>query len=271
MMAATTVRDEPSMEEILASIRKIISEQEPESAAPQPQQATQAQQPKPAAPAPVAAATDEVLELTTVLNDDGTITDLASMGEDMIVDDFDSLVAEAVAEEAEDHTQATMAAALEDVAADLADFSDIAPEFAAGASEFGDENFAADLEPEAVLPHDTMALAMAEEAPAPVAFTPEPAIAMDSLTETLAPAVSEAVQTSILSSHAVDRSLSALSELRNAMHATASQPTGPSVTLEDLTKELLRPMLKGWLDANLPPLVERIVKEEIRRITGQGL
>jgi cell pole-organizing protein PopZ len=38
-------------------------------------------------------------------------------------------------------------------------------------------------------------------------------------------------------------------------------------TLEDLVKEMLRPMLKSWLDDNLPGVVERIVKAEIERVS----
>ena len=38
-------------------------------------------------------------------------------------------------------------------------------------------------------------------------------------------------------------------------------------TLEDLVKEMLRPMLKSWLDDNLPSLVERMVREEIERVS----
>jgi uncharacterized protein len=42
-------------------------------------------------------------------------------------------------------------------------------------------------------------------------------------------------------------------------------------TLEDLVREMLRPMLKSWLDDNLPGLVERIVKAEIERVSrGRG-
>lgn len=41
-------------------------------------------------------------------------------------------------------------------------------------------------------------------------------------------------------------------------------------TLEDLVKEMLRPMLKGWLDDNLPGLVERIVRAEIERVSRGG-
>ncbi len=40
-------------------------------------------------------------------------------------------------------------------------------------------------------------------------------------------------------------------------------------SLEGLTRELLRPMLAEWLDANLPGMVERMVKDEIGRIAGK--
>lgn len=38
-------------------------------------------------------------------------------------------------------------------------------------------------------------------------------------------------------------------------------------TLEDLVKEMLRPLLKAWLDDNLPTLVERLVRAEIERVS----
>ena len=42
-------------------------------------------------------------------------------------------------------------------------------------------------------------------------------------------------------------------------------------TLEDLVREMLRPLLKGWLDDNLPGMVERIVRQEIERVSrGRG-
>jgi uncharacterized protein len=37
-------------------------------------------------------------------------------------------------------------------------------------------------------------------------------------------------------------------------------------TLEDLVREMLRPMLKSWLDDNLPGMVERLVRAEIERV-----
>ena len=44
-----------------------------------------------------------------------------------------------------------------------------------------------------------------------------------------------------------------------------------SRTLEDLVREMLKPMLKAWLDDNLPNLVERLVRAEIERVSrGRG-
>jgi uncharacterized protein len=44
-----------------------------------------------------------------------------------------------------------------------------------------------------------------------------------------------------------------------------------SRTLEDLVKEMLKPMLKSWLDDNLPNMVERLVRAEIERVSrGRG-
>jgi hypothetical protein len=49
---------------------------------------------------------------------------------------------------------------------------------------------------------------------------------------------------------------------------TASIPMpAPGRTLEDLTRELLRPLLKAWLDENLPRIVESKVAEEVERIS----
>ncbi len=42
---------------------------------------------------------------------------------------------------------------------------------------------------------------------------------------------------------------------------------GADNTLEGLVRELLKPMLREWLDANLPELVEAMVSREIRRLT----
>lgn len=42
------------------------------------------------------------------------------------------------------------------------------------------------------------------------------------------------------------------------------------VTIEDLVREEIRPLLKAWLDNHLPPLVERLVQAEIERVVGRN-
>jgi hypothetical protein len=46
--------------------------------------------------------------------------------------------------------------------------------------------------------------------------------------------------------------------------------TSNARTLEDLVREMLRPMLKNWLDDNLPTMVERLVRAEIERVARSG-
>jgi cell pole-organizing protein PopZ len=56
--------------------------------------------------------------------------------------------------------------------------------------------------------------------------------------------------------------------VESAFNALASTVLSNNArTLEDLVKEMLRPMLKAWLDDNLPSLVERIVRAEIERVS----
>jgi uncharacterized protein len=61
---------------------------------------------------------------------------------------------------------------------------------------------------------------------------------------------------------------STVSAVDSAFNSLAMTVLGNNArTLEDLVKEMLRPMLKGWLDDNLPGLVERIVRAEIERVS----
>lgn len=46
--------------------------------------------------------------------------------------------------------------------------------------------------------------------------------------------------------------------------------TNNARTLEDLVREMLKPMLKVWLDDNLPSIVERLVRAEIERVSRGG-
>lgn len=72
---------------------------------------------------------------------------------------------------------------------------------------------------------------------------------------------------SLLHDATTNAAASAFAHLSSAATAVRGQSLGdPALTLEDLVKELLRPMLKAWLDKNLPAVVERIVEKEIAKI-----
>ena len=61
------------------------------------------------------------------------------------------------------------------------------------------------------------------------------------------------------------QSLAALAALNERSEAL---PTGDG-PLEAVVREMLKPMLKDWLDRNLPEIVEELVTREIARITGK--
>ncbi len=71
---------------------------------------------------------------------------------------------------------------------------------------------------------------------------------------------------SMLSGDSAQAVQAAFSRLAESMLARASGDR----TIEDITRELLRGMLKQWLDDHLPQLVERLVREEIERVARQG-
>lgn len=106
-----------------------------------------------------------------------------------------------------------------------------------------------------------------ERRPEPVAAAPEPAGAEPQpvnppVTPPPAPA---AVSEAIVSSQTVAASRGALDQLARLM---VKPEPGSDGTLEGLVREMLRPVLREWLDAHLPGMVEAMVQSEIKRITG---
>jgi uncharacterized protein len=66
---------------------------------------------------------------------------------------------------------------------------------------------------------------------------------------------------SLLSPRADAAVASAFNHLAGTILSTNSR------SIEQVAEDMLRPMLKDWLDENLPPLVERLVREEIERVS----
>ena len=73
-------------------------------------------------------------------------------------------------------------------------------------------------------------------------------------------------QAPILSGGSAQAVQSAFSRLAETVLARA---TGER-SIEEMTRDLLRVMLKEWLDDHLPQLVERLVREEIERVARTG-
>jgi uncharacterized protein len=59
--------------------------------------------------------------------------------------------------------------------------------------------------------------------------------------------------------------------VRTLAAGRATQVYGGGPTLEDMVRAELRPLLKEWLDTNLPPMVERLVRVEIERVVGRAV
>jgi len=73
----------------------------------------------------------------------------------------------------------------------------------------------------------------------------------------------------LVSGEAARRTSAAFVDLAEQLERSGGAPLAGGRTLDELVKELLRPMLKAWLDANLPPLVQRLVEAEIARLAGR--
>jgi cell pole-organizing protein PopZ len=65
----------------------------------------------------------------------------------------------------------------------------------------------------------------------------------------------------LVSEHAASAAASAFGQLSAAI---AMPPSG--LTLEDVVRDMLRPLLQQWLDANLPGIVQNAVEAEVERI-----
>lgn len=103
-----------------------------------------------------------------------------------------------------------------------------------------------------------------EPAPAP---PPAPVVAMESMPVAALMAGSE-----LMAPETADLAASAVSGLmRTLANERSTRVYGGGPTIEDLVREELRPLLKTWLDTNLPDLVERLVRNEIERVVRRAV
>ncbi|WP_425408308.1 DUF2497 domain-containing protein [Hyphococcus sp.] len=102
--------------------------------------------------------------------------------------------------------------------------------------------------------------------PKPVeAMEPAPETASardDSMKHELAAAMQDEGEEEILDKTTAEVASQAFRNLSQSVRVSE----GPGKTLEDIVTEMLRPMVKEWLDANLPAIVEEKVEEEVQRV-----
>jgi len=203
-------QEEPSIEEILASIRQIISDDDEEESSEEnnePEAVVEAD-PEPEAsvePEPEPAAEqvheeDEVLELTEALVEDEALDDdiLPEVDETPMSDfdiDFDSDEEDEVETEAEAEVEVEEVAVIEDV-------------------------------------------------------------------------VDDALE-GIIKGDAAEATLGAFERL--AQSIPVARTGNETNTLEDIVRDMLRPMLRQWVDANMPAIAERLVKKELERLVDKAL
>lgn len=184
--------EEPSIEEILASIRQIISDDDEEGteAPAEPAAAEPVEAPAPAVKEPEPEPEEDVLELTDELDEEEIQVDFVDPEEE------ENVFAKAVEED----------------------------------NGFYDDP-------------------VEEPAPALRSFAPTPS--------------------SILSDSAQSATMSSLSKLVGNVPLNRRGYDG--ITLEDIVRELLNPMLRDWMDSNLPPMVERIVQKELEKLARRAM
>ncbi len=76
---------------------------------------------------------------------------------------------------------------------------------------------------------------------------------------------------SLISDKTTDAAASSIGALVRSMSAEKSVAVSRhGVTIEDIVREEIRPLLKAWLDTHLPSLVERVVRTEIERVIDRS-
>ena len=214
-MSDTKAQPEPTMEEILASIRRIISENDEEG---RPIVGTTASSPE-----------DNVLELTEMVADDGSVVSLTAP-EDAPADE-DLAEAEAEAESEAD--------------TDLSDEIPPLPEDGAAAE-----------------PDDDSEVMMEDTQDDKIEFSSD---------ELIGQPKPSGIADGLMSATAAGATAAAFAALaRSSQSRDSGLALGSGRTLEDLVQEMIRPMIKEWLDKNLPPMAERLVRKELDRLSRRA-
>jgi uncharacterized protein len=243
------------MEEILSSIRRIIADEEAEGARSDDDEVDQLDADTENGLGdsdladPEHDAEDDVLELTKVVRESGQVVDLRtgddSSAEPAALDDDDD-AREAIAEEK--------------------DRAWLGDDDGAGAVPDTDD-------------HDERAAVGAVHEEVDDEASPRPAAAFASVVEedaseedhTTVP--KQAVRDELLSDAAASAATGAFAKLSHAFQRTPVEESiadGDGRSIEQFVEDIIRPMLRDWLDEKLPPIVERLVEKEIHKIARRA-
>ncbi len=214
---------EPTMEEILASIRRIISEEAEDERA---RETTEPAENEPAAEAPPEVEEDEPAEEPM---DPQAAADALFADEEPGEDD-----AAASQSEPEEDDRAAEDAAADEEEAEADDVFDL--------TEPADEE-----------PADDFAAALAA--------------ADEQVAEAEEPAAPQPEEEAIVSPPTEVKVAASFAELSAMLIKSAD---GGAPTLEGLVREMLKPMMRAWLDENLPRIVEDMVAQEIARLSARS-
>ncbi|PWJ85153.1 hypothetical protein C7441_1033 [Pseudaminobacter salicylatoxidans] len=249
MAQTSSVQREPSMEEILASIRRIIEDSD--SVRKGPDEAT-------------GEAADTRLD-NAVIEVDAFRAELrAARATDPYKSSSLSEV-QASLSDAENELAAEAALASEAVAADRQESmnpTQVEPEWSSSAAQV---QASAEMQPSRPEPEaaydDELTAALREMPLEPEESRVDQPVSAPASEQAATP---EPGRPAIISEHTGRQVAAAFGELSEAFAARSRK------SLDDMAAEMLRPMLQEWLDNNLPTLVERLVREEIERVARGG-
>jgi len=237
-MSNTDQAPEPSMEEILSSIRRIISDDNDETSSGDTVEEVKAVEPEVETP-PVEPASESEITMPEAAKVE-VVEDVAPVAED--VDDIFELT---------NVVEIDDPAPEETPVLDEPDMADFGVEVADSGADVAD-----DIEFVSVETNEPEVLELPVPEPEPEP-EPEPVIETPVETKIADRLVSDGVGVAAAAS---------FGDLANTLLSRGNNAT----TVEELVQEMLRPLLKNWLDANLPNLVEKLVSEEIERIARRG-
>jgi len=223
-MSDTKAQPEPTMEEILASIRRIISDNDEQGA-------TTTSAPTPANQS----SPDSVLELTEMVAEDGSVVSLNASFDETPVIPADDEGNTAALDDDGDNNESAIAT----------DDDEIPP-----------------------LPDDGVAGDIAEEPEVAMEDTQDDKVEF-SADEPIGQAKP---QDGLMSAAAAGATAAAFAALARSSQQSGNGglALGSGRTLEDLVQEMIRPMIKEWLDKNLPPMAERLVRKELERLSRRA-